>query len=196
MRTTIVVIEILAIATSEELTDVASLVAAFSSTAHTDKGIPGVIDVVFVFFLFFGHPIFYNSRQFCWNGGRSTDGSSNIVTTIDTVDEYKCIVRSMLTIDVDKGRTSHIGHTGTAKHVAVDIAHAYCDCGTTTGISGITTTIHITTDFDVLYGSLKICRSFLCMNHHRPTQYHHHQKQSEETISRARSYFIFNTHLF
>ena len=176
MRFSIVTIVIFTIATSEELTDVASLVAAFRSTAHTDKGIPGVSDLILTCF-----------HQFCWNGGRFTDGSGNIVTSIDTVDEYKCIVRSMLAIDVDKGRTSHIGHTGTAEHVAVDIAHAYCDCGTSAGISGITTTIHITTNFDVLYGSLKICRSFLCMNHHRPTQYHHHQKQFKETISRARS---------
>ena len=185
MRTTIVVIEILAIATSEELTDISSLVAAFRSTAHTDKGIPSVSDLILTCF-----------RQFCWNGGRSTDGSSDIVSAIDTVDEYKCIVRSMLTIDVDKGRTCHIGHTGTTKHIAVDIAHAYCDVGTSASISGITTTIHITTDFDVLYGTRKIGRSFLCMNHHRPTQYHHHQKQLKETISRARSYYIFNTHLF
>ena len=60
MRTTIVTIEIFAIATSEELTDVASLVAAFRSTAHTDKGIPGVSDVVFA-------SLSTYCRQFCWD---------------------------------------------------------------------------------------------------------------------------------
>ena len=80
----------------------------------------------------------------------STNGSSNIITTIDMVDHR--IARGILSIDVHIGITTHIGHTCTTKHL-IQITLVHNHLRTSTNITLIATTIHITAN------------SNLCLHH-------------------------------
>ena len=84
----------------------------------------------------------------------------------------------MFTINIDEGVAANIGHTGTTKD-RTDLTSTHGDGGTTASITGITTTIDVTTDGD---------RGILGMNH----RCHDHQHQEEhhtEATSYARTYY-------
>ena len=54
----------------------------------------------------------------------STNGSGNIITAIDLIDQD--IVCGVLTIDMYKGVTTHIGHTCTTKHLTLRVVQWAC----------------------------------------------------------------------
>ena len=162
------IIVIIAVATSEELTDIdflylftgrrcdISLIIYLvngslrTGSADAHIAVPGVI-----------HFIFRSNLKFCrqffaYCCGR-TDGTCNIITAKDIIG--KDIAGGILTIDVYKGVAAHIGHTGTAKHLAFGIiqtlvrisiirAHTYITgpqrhLGATIHITLITATIDV-----------------------------------------------------
>ena len=140
---------IVTIATSEELADINLLsIICFFLAIHLGrdayKGIPGVIDLILACFS-------TDFRQFCRDSIRCTDGSGDIITAINLIDND--IVRSMLAIDMDKGTATHISHTGTA----IDGVHITCQHshrGTAPCITGITATIDITANHNLGYSLL------------------------------------------
>ena len=112
----------------------------FRCRTGTDKGLPGIINLIFCCFLQFTRNeicifiLLINFRSY---------RSCNIISAIYRVNED--IIGSMLTIDIHEGTASDVGHSGTAIDL-VQFTCIYGDLGIAISITGIAAAIDVTTN--------------------------------------------------
>ena len=82
----------------------------------TNKGIVSLVILSFVIAIGISNAIECSLIQFCRYIFRRTDSSGNIVSTIDGINQNIMMVST----NVNKGRFTDIGLTGTAKHIATN----------------------------------------------------------------------------
>ena len=153
MSVSIIIIIIVTITTGIELTnkDFLCIGRRFSCCCFlgTDMHIrvPSVIHTIRVICQF--------CRQFFTHSCSRTNGSWNIITTIDVINDN--ITWGILSIDVHIGVTTHIGHTGTTKHfVQITLIHRHFRAAL--HFTLIAATIYVTTNRNLRYAKWQMTK--------------------------------------
>ena len=108
------------------------------------EGVPCVVHIIRIACYLQGYRLSYGSCR--------ADSARYVVAAIYIV--YHRIACGVLSVDVHIGITTHVSHTGTAKHL-VDITVLYGDAGAAIDVAMIATAIYLTTNIHL---SLDTCQ--------------------------------------